>query len=350
MSPLQAKTRGAMLPSVDVNADDGIRERRPRPRASRPGLAVRAAVAAAATVLATLAVGCQAHATGPRSNGSRAPRDAIREAPSRSGEGLIVFATRLDGRFHLHLINPDGSAERALTSGRGEEFSPAWSPDRQLIAFAGSPTARHPRAAADIYVIRADGTGLVRITHGPENDEDPSWSPDGSRIVFTSSDRSTGRTRIAIASLDGSASLPLPEPPPGCLDREPAWSPDGVTIAFARQCRGGSSRLALMHADGSGLLELEGFGRTPAWSPDGSKLAYTGWGHYAPAVYIVNADGSGTVQLTTDGTGDPTWSPDGSRIAFTLGALALRLFVIDVDGQHQRPLEPGTSDQVTPAW
>jgi Tol biopolymer transport system component len=95
---------------------------------------------------------------------------------------------------------------------------------------------------------------------------------------------------------------------------------------------------------------MAGFGRTPAWSPDGSKLAYTGWGDYAPAIYIVNSDGSGTVQLTTDGTGDPTWSPDGSRIVFTLGALALRLFVIDVDGNNERPLTHGAPDQVTPAW
>jgi hypothetical protein len=43
-------------------------------------------------------------------------------------------------------------------------------------------------------------------------------------------------------------------------------------------------------------------------------------------------------------------APDGSRIAFTLGGLALRLFVIDTDGNNQRPLTDGTSDQVGPAW
>jgi Tol biopolymer transport system component len=168
--------------------------------------------------------------------------------------------------------------------------------------------------------------------------------------MYTSSDRTTGRTRIRIAGLDGSEPATIPEPPEGCIDREPAWSPDGLTIAFARQCGSGSSRLFLIRLDGTGLLQLADFGRTPTWSPDGTKLAYTGWGDYAPAIFIVNVDGSGTVQLTTDGTGDPTWSPGGSRIAFTLGALALRLFVIDVDGSNQRPVATGASDQVTPAW
>jgi Tol biopolymer transport system component len=322
-----------------------------RPRALSHGLAVGVAVAAIATVIAALTfrggAGVPARILVPTGAGQGG---ALLGAADQKDQGLIVFASKLHGRFHLHLINPDGSGERVLTSGRGEEFSPAWSPDRELVAFAASPRAGDQRPAADIYVVRTDGTGLSRVTSGSENDEDPTWSPDGTHIAFTASDRSTGRTRIRIASLDGSTVAPLPEPPMGCLDREPAWSPDGVTIAFARQCQGGSSRLFLIHVDGTGLLRMAGFGRTPAWSPDGSKLAYTGWGRYAPAIYVVNSDGSGTVQLTTDGTGDPTWSPDGSRIVFTLGALALRLFVIDVDGHNERPLTRGTSDQVTPAW
>jgi Tol biopolymer transport system component len=263
----------------------------------------------------------------------------------------IVFASRRDGRYHLHLIYPDGSEETVLTFGLGEETTPAWSPSRDAIAFAGSIKARTSKVTSDIYIVRADGTGLVRLTRGPENDEDPSWSPDGTRIVFTSSDRSTGRTRIRIANVDGSKASQLPQPPRGCLDREPAWSPDGVTIAFARQCLTQSSRLFLVHVDGTGLHELEGFGRTPDWSPDGSKLAYTGWGREGPAIYLVNADGSGKVQLTTDGSGDPVWSPDGLRIAFTANEfVALKLFVINIDGSDQRPLTAGMSNETNPSW
>jgi Tol biopolymer transport system component len=276
-----------------------------------------------------------------------------RETPRWVGQGVegrIVFSSFRGGRYHLHLIDPDGTDEIALTSGRGEEFTPAWSPDRRFIAFAGSSKARKPRLAADIYVVRSDGTGLARITHGPENEEDPSWSPDGSHIIFTASDRSTGRTRIRMASVDGSASAELPEPPKGCIDREPAWSPNGLTIAFARQCQEESSRLELVHLDGMDVVTLEGFGRTPAWSPDGAKLAYTGWGRQAPAIFVINADGTEKVQLTTDGTGDPVWSPDGSRIAFTAGGFALKLFVINIDGSEQRALTTWTENETTPSW
>jgi Tol biopolymer transport system component len=236
-----------------------------------------------------------------------------------------------------------------VIAGLGQERTPAWSPDRTRIAFAGSPAGGE--APLDIYVVGADATGLVRLTHGPRNDEDPSWSPDGTRIVFTTSDRSTGRTRIALVNVDGSPAAQLPEPPSGCIDREPAWSPNGMTLAFARMCGSESSRLFLIRLDGTGLFQLEdSFGRTPAWSPDGSKLAYTGWGTDGPAIFIAKADGSGKVQLTPDGTGDPAWSPDGSRIAFIAGGLALRLFVVGTDGRNERPITHGLSNEVMPAW
>ena len=321
----------------------------------KPGLAIGAIVTVLASGVAALTFTRHFPGVGARiiylprvSAVATAARPDVRRSVKLE---RIVFASHRDGRYHLHLIYPDGSGETELTSGLGEETTPAWSPSGDAIAFAGSIKARTSKVASDIYIVRADGNGLVRLTTGPENDEDPSWSPGGTRIVFTSSDRSTGGTRIRIANIDGSRAAQLPQPPKGCIDREPAWSPDGVTIAFARQCLGESSRLFLIRVDGTGLLDLEGFGRTPDWSPDGSKLAYTGWGREGPAIYLVNADGSGKVQLTTDGSGDPVWSPDGLRIAFTANEfVALKLFVINIDGSDQRPLTTGTSNETNPSW
>jgi Tol biopolymer transport system component len=283
------------------------------------------------------------------SGGARSRPDVTPTGRTNEGTtGQIVFARAFGGRYHLYLMNSDGTGEIALTSGLTEERTPEWSPKRDRIAFARF--AQPGGSIADIYVMRADGSGLTRLTNGPEVEEDPSWSPDGERIVFTASDRSTGRTKIRILRVDGGRAPQLPDPPDGCIDREPAWSPDGASIAFARKCGDAPSSLDVIRADGSGLRLLDDFGRTPDWSPNGSKIAYTGWGHYGPAIFIVNTDGSELVQLTTDGTADPAWSPDGSRIAFTGGGLALRLFVIDTDGNNQRLLTDDTSDQVMPTW
>jgi TolB protein len=328
---------------------------------SRRGLAVgigaalvTTAVVAAAVALSSSGAGVARQVSGG-SNPVAAPRTAPTRAATHPRRGdLIVFAGQGDARYHLFLINPDGSGVvTALTSGPGEEKTPAWSPTRDRIAFAASSEGTTADVPADIYVMAVDGTGMVRLTRSRDHDEDPSWSPDGRSVVFSSSDRSTGRTRIRIANLDGTRPVQLPEPPAGCIDREPSWSPDGVSIAFARKCGDEPSGLFVIRADGTGLQQLDSFGRTPDWSPDGTRLAYTGWARNGPAIFIVSADGTGKLQLTTEGSGDPVWSPGGDRLAFTVNGLAaLRIYVVNLDGTDERPLTTGanSANEVMPSW
>ena len=66
----------------------------------------------------------------------------------------------------------------------------------------------------------------------------------------------------------------------------------------------------------------------PVWSPDGGRIAFVstrngpeGSPHGPDNIWVVNADGTNLLQLTTDGGNtNPTWSPDGTKIAFTAGA------------------------------
>src|SRR3954466_1470544 len=71
-------------------------------------------------------------------------------------------------------------------------------------------------------------------------------------------------------------------------------------------------------ANGSGAVVLSNARGTsgdaaPAWSADGAQIAFARSG----AIWVMNADGSGTHRVTS-GTedSDPTWSPGGTRIAF----------------------------------
>jgi TolB protein len=280
------------------------------------------------------------------------PRAMVR-APDHTRDQRIVFASRSDsdGRYHIHVVNPDGTGETALTSGPDEDKTPAWSPNRDLIAFTRVPQASgSSEKSTHLYIMNADGSGLVQLTDGPDDAKDPSWSPDGRRIAFTDKDGS-GKAHLVIADVDGTPPPQLPLPPAGCVDQEPAWAPDGLTLAFARRCGDEPSSLYLMHLDGTGLRVLTSFGRTPDWSPDGSRIAYTGLGSYGPAVYLINADGTGKVELTTDFSGDPVWSPDGSKIVFTVSEVAIvKLYVINVDGTGIRRLTKTASNEVAASW
>jgi TolB protein len=78
----------------------------------------------------------------------------------------------------------------------------------------------------------------------------------------------------------------------------------------------------IMNADGSGRINLtndDAYDLTPRWSPDGTKIAFASDRSGNTEVYVMNANGTGVVNLSQNESDDrsPAWSPDGTKIAFT---------------------------------
>lgn len=84
-------------------------------------------------------------------------------------------------------------------------------------------------------------------------------------------------------------------------DHNPIWSHDGTKIVFERIYTDGNREIYVMNADGSNTVNLTQSSATderPVWLPDGSKIAFVSYRDGNSEIYVMNTDGSNPVNLT----------------------------------------------------
>lgn len=244
-------------------------------------------------------------------------------------------------RFDVRGLGWVGVAVLVAACG-GDPFGPPPAeppPTGRELAFVGGN-------ARNLWVGNADGTGTLQLTNNQGN-ADPAWSPDGSSIAFVRYREEQGRG-IYVMNWISTVTVSLTTDITG--EFGPAWSPDGSRIAFARGDSDNSS-IYVMNADGTNRLRLTtgttGEGDAdPAWSPDGSRIAFT----RKNKIYVMNPDGSGMTQVSSDDAKDsePAWSPDGRMIAFSRGNSAI--FTMEADGSNPTRLTQNFWHAGNPAW
>jgi len=122
--------------------------------------------------------------------------------------------------------------------------------------------------------------------------------------------------------------------------------------------RGGVYRdLYVMNSDGYDLSRLTRGGADSIagpWSPDGTRIVYTAFGLTASDIWVINADGSGPVNLSNSpdvDEGFPAWSPDGMHIAFTSRRDGNNeIYVMNADGTNPARWTDNPADDFAPAW
>ena len=200
-------------------------------------------------------------------------------------------------------------------------------------------------------------------------------SPDGKRAFITSPSTDQAMVIDLVAGKEVST-FPTGKTPDGIAwattsqnNRPPSnnmfphWSRDGKRIAFTSD-RDGDPEIYVMNADGSNpvrLTSMPGRDAHPYFSRDGRRILFQ-----SPRangadtnIYVMNADGSDQVQLTKlqGFAGVPSYSPDEKLIAFQWRETSnfqddkkWRLCLMKADGSDFRVLTPGAANDQVPHW
>ena len=99
----------------------------------------------------------------------------------------IAFSSKRNWNYDIYTMDIKGENLQQLTDHPANEFSPAFSPDGQRMAYVSS---RHD-GYGEIYVMDIRTKVSHRLTHHPKHDNNPAWSPDGRWIAFDSNREGT---------------------------------------------------------------------------------------------------------------------------------------------------------------
>jgi dipeptidyl aminopeptidase/acylaminoacyl peptidase len=237
----------------------------------------------------------------------------------------IAFSWNRTGRWELYELDLTASDSPRLVSRLdGAKFSPKYSPDDSMLAFAldaDGSESYHIVIHDFTKDTSTDLTPHIAYAHQPNM----TWSPDGKTLAVLSDAK--GQFALFLLPVDGSPAHMLKNIFHPCWDV--AWSPDGRWIAVESEAAASDRSIHLVPINRprkgarANTIQLEMNGKAlnakhPSLSPDSKFLAFSCEFDEWHDIGLFNVE---TQEITkvNESTGDdtqPAWSADGSRIGW----------------------------------
>jgi len=140
---------------------------------------------------------------------------------------------------------------------------------------------------------------------------------------------------------------------------QPHWAADGRTIVYVSD-ETGNAEIYVINSDGTGKRQLTtdpAFGNSsPSFSPDGSRIVFSRCSHFLSTCDIAVMRSNGRQIRSLLGGywhhGEPVFSPDGRRIAFSSdqGGYDSRIWVMNADASQGHPITRPVLAAGRPGW
>ena len=175
-------------------------------------------------------------------------------------------------------------------------------------------------AGLQIFTVRPSGRDLRQITFLGGDARAADWSPDGRLIAFEH-DAPGECGNVAIMNADGSGLIEFPDPT--VCQGDPSFTPDGSRIVFGRFDPATNDEAHWsMDLNGNDRHRIGTCCADPTVSPNGRRLSFVSFNGQpaGAALFTSNLEGRKLVQVTPfefDVAVKQDWSPDGRHLVFT---------------------------------
>jgi Tol biopolymer transport system component len=234
-----------------------------------------------------------------------------------TADGDVIFCAKVKRGFSTQLfrVRPSGGEPKTVPF-----TSPGMDIEGISISASGKSMAYLMRIArASLWRYTLLGPSAARkapqlVAHSARIDVSPDFAPDGQRFAFTST--RDGDARIYVARFDDRQPTRLTSPDSGSSGW-PRWSPDGRKIVFDGRV-GEFAQIYIVDADGGRSQQLTHdaiSAKTPQWSSDGQWIYYTrGAAEGRGEIWRIRPSGADNTRVASGQYGFP--SPDGKRLYY----------------------------------
>ena len=159
--------------------------------------------------------------------------DAQGSAQASPDGKWVLFLSDRDGWDHLYVMPSAGGPAVQVTKGSFEAWRPSWSPDSTRIVFDSNEGANPGSRHLGLVTLNGDPlrATVTKLTSGRGTNTAPRWSPDGHKIVYQHTDPRNSADLWVIGAAPGATPVRLTDSLPSTVDRAALVEPELVHYA-----------------------------------------------------------------------------------------------------------------------